>query len=155
MNDKLEHLLAGPLVWLSTLHAAAEVVRGRAERARGIDASDAEKPAEARMHLKPALRELEELAFRLGALQSDVLDAVDELSGAVARFDALLVMNRCAQVLEDVHRRLLSLYPLVDEALIESARSAAASCRTAMADEGEVSVDEVFALTAAIRNRAL
>ncbi len=155
LNDKLEQVIAGPLVWLSTLHAAAEVIRGRAERSRGIDASEAEEPAEARRHLHLTVRELEELAFRLGALQSEVLDSVDELAGAVARFDELLVLNRCAQMLEDVHRRLLSLYPEAEAALIEEARLLSSACRDAVADDGNVAADDLFGLCSRIRSTCL
>lgn len=151
MNEKIEQQIAGPLVWLSTLHAAAEVVRGRSERVRGIDASELEAPSEARRHIRPALRELEEASFRLGALQSDVLETVDELSAVVARFDGLLLLNRSAQLLEDIHRRLLSLYPEVGEALIEEVRATATAVRDAVADDGDVSADSLLNLCSELR----
>lgn len=152
MDNHLERLIAGSLVSLSTLHAAAEIVRRRADRARGIDPSEEESPPAARKHLRVTVRELEDLAFRLGALQSEVLVSVDELSRAVANMDSLLVLNRIAQLLEDVHRRLLSLYPEIDEAVIEQARQMAAACRSAVAQDGEIASDDLFDLTTRIRD---
>lgn len=156
MNDNIDQHLVGPLVWISTLHAAAEVVAGRAQRQRGIDASEQESEVQVHSQLRPAIRSLEEMAFRLSALCSSVTDSFDPKSAAVARFDSLLIVSRCAQVLEDVHRRLLSLYPDVEEALVEQTRELAQQCRAA-ADEDEFvdTSDLVFELTNAIRHRVL
>ncbi|MFW5955583.1 MAG: hypothetical protein ACOCSK_02470, partial [Rhodothermales bacterium] len=125
MNDQLERLLAGPLVWLSTLHAAAEVIRTRQERLRGNDPSDLEDPGSARRHIRAALRELEEHALRLSVLQSDAVQIDDDVAHAAASFDSLIITNRCGQLLEDVHGRLMSLYPDVDVHVVEETRVAA------------------------------
>lgn len=156
MNEKIEQLLVGPLVWISTLHAAAEVVAGRAQRQRGIDPSEQESEDQVRVQLRPALRELEEMAFRLSALRSDISDSFDPMSAAVARFDSLLVVSRCAQVLEDVHRRLLSLYPVIDEDVVEQTRELAGQCRNA-ADEDQFAdtSEQIFELAHVIRQRVL
>ncbi len=152
---KLERIITESLVSLSALHAAGEVIKRRAERVHGIDPSETEEPATARTHLRRSVRDLEDLAFRLGMLQSEILESIDELSAAVARMDSLLVLNGIAQSLEDVHRRLLSLYPETSEDVIETTRKLAAACRDAVADTDDVAADDLFALVALIRRTCL
>jgi hypothetical protein len=151
LTDRLETLLSGPLVMAASLHAATEVWRQRADRRRGHDASEGEPEEQARAHLREAAEVLSELAFRATADEVALGELDRSEAGAyVLRFETLLGLNRAAGLLEDVHRRLLSLYPDVDSGLVERARILAASCRAALEHDGIMPIADVRRLVYAL-----
>src|SRR5690625_7384490 len=96
MNETLERLIAGPLVWISTLHAASKVVASRQQRLRGIDPSTI-APAEQAVHyLVQSVAELEDLAYRMSGLQADVPAADDGVGRSAATFDSLVMLSRAS-----------------------------------------------------------
>jgi hypothetical protein len=152
MIDRLEALLAGPLSMAATLHAATEVWRQRADRLRGHDASESEPEEQAVAHLIEALDSLSELAFRAAATEIALDETKDIDAGAlVLRFDSVLGLNRAAGVLEECHRRLLTIYPAVDPLLIERTRQLAVVCRHALEEDGAFPFDIVQNLVTDVR----
>jgi hypothetical protein len=137
MSDRFELLLAGPLVMAASLHAATEVWRRREDRRRGHDDSTTEPGDQARNHLSDALDVLSDLAFRAAASEVAASNVDPTDGGAyVLHFDGLLRLNRAAGLLEETHRRLLSLYPIASPVLVEKARTLASETRQALeADE--------------------
>lgn len=135
MDETLERLVAGPLVWISALHAATKIVAGREQRLRGIDPSTLEPSDQAAHYLAEAVPELEDLAYRMAGLQADVLSADDGVARIAATFDYLIMLSRTTDVVGDVHRRLLSLYPEVPADLVEDARHLHADLQRMADDE--------------------
>ena len=153
MNETLERLIAGPLVWISTLHAASKVVASRQQRLRGIDPSTLEPAEQAVHYLVESVAELEDLAYRMSGLQADVPAADDVVAKIAATFDYLLMLSRATDVVGDVHRRLLSLYPDVPSDMIEEARGLHAELQRMAEDETaeEDAATRVFGLVSRLR----
>ena len=111
------------MVLLSTLATAAEVRHAALERRAGRDPSTQAALGVVRPALYRAGAELQEMLLRL---QAGLVHArsrpEDGTAALVRRYDALMLLHRTSGLLETVHQRLLSLYPAVDEALVEEAR---------------------------------
>lgn len=108
---------------LSVLTSAAEVWHAAKERRAGRDPSAQEAAAVVRPYLRGAQREVGEMVMRLQASLAHAEEAdEDAVTALVRRFDDLLTLGRLARLMQTVHQRLLSLYPDVPEALVESAR---------------------------------
>ncbi len=106
---------------VATLQAATEFAASCRARRTGDDTS-AEQPAETvRRHL-PAERA--ELAGLLMHLATSLVAPADEPEEAarLRHFDRLLTARRLQSLLRTLHQRLLSLYPAVPTATLETAR---------------------------------
>jgi hypothetical protein len=107
---------------LATLSTAAEVGESVARRRLGRDPSAQEPPDRAAVHLRNTGRTLMDLLMQL-ALSRVPLDHPEEpLPHAVRHFDLLLKLRRAERLTQNMHQRLLSLYPEVSSELVEEAR---------------------------------
>lgn len=107
---------------LATLSTAAEVRSSVVERRAGRDPS-AQEPAEsAAYRVRNAGRELMDLLMQVALSRVPLAEHEDPLSTAVRHFDLLMKMRRVERLEQEMHQRLLSLYPGVSEALVEEAR---------------------------------
>lgn len=120
--DASDAALWDAVALLSSLRAAFETAHARQERKAGRDPSAQEAHATARAwleHARAALRE-ELTLLRLDlVLEADTEDAT---AAALRELDTLLRLGHIAQTLHRTHQRLLSLYPDVDETLVEAVR---------------------------------
>src|SRR5690625_2629038 len=84
----------------------------------------------------------------MSGLQADVPAADDVGARIAATFDYLLMLSRATDVVGDVHRRLLSLYPDVPSVMIEEALSLHAELQRMAEDEAaeEDAATSVFGL---------
>jgi hypothetical protein len=156
MHNRLETLLAGPLAMVASLHAATEVWRARTDRLRGHDASESEPQDQVSAHLHDAADLLAELAFRANAARVAIEEnPKDEAATRVLELDALLGVNRAATTMEEAHRRLMSLYPDVDEEFVEAARQLATQLREVLEAGQHLPSDDVEVFVAALREQVL
>lgn len=120
---------------LATLRTAAAVCQAISLRRAGVDPSAQEDEGSVRAHLLEAEERLRELAVRL-RLSLLVEDRVE--TALVRAFEVRSVLAQAARLLHLVHQRLLSLYPEVDERLVEAARmmQAEAARLGAASDDG-------------------
>lgn len=138
-SNKEEGAIVRSAVLISTLSAAMDVVRGMADRRRGIDPASQEEPGVARAFLQ---KTAEELAGHMIALRTgSVVRHAPSGEGSVVlarRMNELMLLKQTAQLLHLMHQRLMSLYPEVGEDLIEEARLLETTCAALRdADDGE------------------
>lgn len=108
---------------LATLSTAAEVRESVAERRAGRDPSAQEPAGQAAVRLRAAGQDLMDLLMQLALSRVPLEQGEDEpLSYAVRHFDLLMRLRRIERLTQEMHQRLLSLYPDVSEALVEEAR---------------------------------
>lgn len=118
-----ETALLRSMVLLSTLHTAAEVWHDVAEHRAGRDPSGQETVDVARPFVIAARAELETLLMRLhSSLAYRLSHDEDAVPALVRRFDDALLLRRVGRLLHVMHQRMLSLYPLVPEDLVEAVR---------------------------------
>lgn len=108
---------------LATLSTAADVRASMIERQVGHDPSAQEPSDRATARLRNAGSTLMDLLMQL-MLSRVPLEKNDEptLPRAVRHFDLLMKLRRAERLVQDMHQRLLSLYPEVSEELVEEAR---------------------------------
>ncbi len=136
MHEAFEHeepaegAMLQTMALLSTLSTAAGVRRAMRERRAGRDPSGQEEARVARPSLYVARDELLGLLMRLQAGLVHSLHG-DERHTAVLvrRFDELITLGRAALLLQEIHQRLLSLYPEVSEMIVEEVRALQTHCR--------------------------
>lgn len=109
------------LALLATLAAALDVRRHIDRRRAGEDptAQEEERLVRAFLARQPAQISDEAYALRLSVVLGPQGDEAVEAGQVVT---TLLLTRKLRRRLQLVHQRLLSLYPAVDEALVESAR---------------------------------
>lgn len=118
-----QNRLVRSLVLVSTISAAADVASGMVRRRRGVDPSEQENAGEAVVHLAVTVDELEDLLLALRATRALYHRDPRETHEMFARgINEILLLNRLVGLLRTIHQRLLSVYPLVSEELIEEAR---------------------------------
>ena len=123
-NTQTEAAVFQSMALLATLTAAGRAWHHTRERRAGRDPSVQEHEAVVRPWLRNAVDDLRPLLMRLHASLAYQQHRPDEpaLARAVRRFDDLMLLGRLTDRLQGVHQRLLSLYPAVDEQLVEDAR---------------------------------
>ena len=113
---------------LSTLSTAAGVISAMRERRMGRDPADQQAPEVVLPSLAGEIRELEDYLI---ALRTGLVAAEREAEGRVAlvrTLSDLMLLGGFARNLHVVHQHLMSLYPAVDEDLVEDARLLHATC---------------------------
>ncbi len=108
---------------LATLSTAVDVRESVVQRRVGHDPAAQEPSDRATARLHNARSTLMDLLMQL-MLSRVPLDQNGEapLPRAVRHFDLLMKLRRAERLVQDMHQRLLSLYPDVSEALVEEAR---------------------------------
>ncbi len=113
---------------LSTLSIAIEIATAMSERRRGRDPSEQQTMDV----VLPALEEdADDLSAQLIALQTSAVAAEREETNGVAlvrHVNELLLLAGIARRLNGMHQRLMSLFPGVNEELVEAARHLARCC---------------------------
>lgn len=123
---------------MATLSTAADVRQAVRERRAGRDPS-AEEPADvAAPRLKQAGTTVQDLLMEL-MLNHATLPHRSEahLATVVRHFDERMKLRRVVHLLQEMHQRLLSLYPDVSEELVEEARITLRIGETLLDSEGE------------------
>ena len=119
----LESSLFRIMTLLATLTTAADVKHGIEERKAGRDPSDQEDERVVWPYLRTGE---EELRTTLVQLRASFLFAQADQEGLMAvsvrRFSDLTRFHLLCGLLQRIHQRLLSLYPLISEELAEEAR---------------------------------
>lgn len=113
---------------LSTLSTAAGIVSAMRERRLGRDPADQQAPE---VVLPSLAGEMRELTNYLVALRTSLVAAEREAEGRVAlirTLSDLILLGGFARNLHVVHQHLMSLYPAVEEDLVEAARYLHAAC---------------------------
>ncbi len=139
------------LVLISTLSTAVDVVHSVHERRAGRDPSGQEPDDAARQFLREASAELDDLLMRLVVRAGYASDEEDPSASTVRAFDGLMTLHRTANILHEMHQRLLSLYPSVAESLLEEVRSLEAVVRRLVRGAGADEPDSAFAVESAFR----
>lgn len=122
-NVREEAALLRTMTLLATLSTAAEVRHHLEERRAGRDPSEQEEQTVAQVYLAQAAQDAEELFARLHHHISYEQHAEEGVKLTwVRRFDRLMTVRRITRLLHVMHQRLLSLYPLVSERLVEAGR---------------------------------
>lgn len=118
-----EAALLRTMALLATLSTAAEVRHNVREHRAGRDPSAQEEQEVAAAYLLQAAKDVSELFIRLQHHISYEQQA-EEANRVlwVRRFDRLMTVRRITRVLHIMHQRLLSLYPLVSEGVVEAGR---------------------------------
>ena len=84
-----------------------------------------------------------------------VLDFADERpeADAIRRFEALMLLRKASEALRVMHQGLLSLYPAVDEDMVEETRRLQGlfSARVAAGSAGTADVDDLQKLLAGVK----
>ncbi len=129
----LDAALLRTMTLLSTLNVAAELAFGMRERKAGRDPAADNAQAVVLPDLEAACVTLRTLAFQLessSALTAFTLgtDDVDPQAFSVQRYVDLMRLQKTSQLLHRMHQHLLSLYPDIDEALVEEARLLETAC---------------------------
>ena len=110
------------LVLAASLDVAARFVRTYRDRRDGVDPSSQETDEVALERLAGLAEGLGEIAARLRLYRLLAMDEAPFESTIIRRFEALTLVGRAAGMLRVVHQSLLSVYPAVDEGLVECAR---------------------------------
>lgn len=137
---------------LATLSTAAEVRHAVCERRSGRDPSAQEPSGIAAPQLRRAGADLQDIVMEL--LLSHVnLEHQHEayLATVVRHFDERMKLRRAARLLQEMHQRLLSLYPDVSEELVEEARIVLSECERLLDSE----IEPFLAQFGPFMNRAL
>lgn len=122
MSSK-EHATFQAMAWMAMLSTALEGAHAMAERRAGRDPAMDEAPDLARVRIRRARTDLAELHFQLN-LALRHLSEEEEVERArwVRFFDLLMALRAASRHLHQLHQALMSLYPAVDEQLIEEVR---------------------------------
>ena len=110
------------LVLAASLDVAARFVRTYRDRRDGVDPSSQETDEVALERLVGLVDGLGEIAARLRLYHLLAMGEAPIESTLIRRFEALTLVGRAAGMLRVVHQSLLSVYPAVDEAVVERAR---------------------------------
>ncbi len=123
-DSRAEAAVWQAMALFSTLATAADVSHALRERRAGRDPSGQEAETVVRPYLSRAAAELQVLLMQLqaGRLQAERAAEEGYVAALVRRYHELMALRRAERKLHVVHQRLLSLYPAVDEALLEEAR---------------------------------
>ena len=127
----IEAALFRIMTLLATLTAASEVKFRIDERKAGRDASAQEDEDFAASYLLEAEDELRTSLVNLRA--SLILydqNEEDVIATSVRRFSDLTQLQAMCSLLQRMHQRMLSLYPLLPEDLVEEARKLIAVCES-------------------------
>lgn len=147
MHTPSDLRVADAMTLVATLQAATEFAASCRARRAGDDAS-AEQPAQTvRRHLPAERAELAGLLMHLAAS----LVAPEGEESTVLRlrhFDRLLTARRLQILLRTLHQRLLSLYPAVPAATLETARVLEAEATRLVDLDPEAFFDAASALVA-------
>jgi hypothetical protein len=123
---------------MATLSTAADVHHTVSERRAGRDPSAQEPTEVAAPRLKEAAATLQDLLMQLLLNHATLRYRSDQHLAAVVRhFDERMKVQRVARLLQEMHQRLLSLYPEVSEELVEEARIVLGRSETLIDSEGE------------------
>jgi len=118
---------------VATLRTAAEVCRSIALRKAGEDPSEQEPAHPTRIRLQAARADLRAVVNRL---RVSLAVPHPEETALVRAFEDRMLIARAARDLHLVHQRLLSLYPDVEEDMVERARRIQAeAARLAASDD--------------------
>ncbi len=139
---------------LATLQTAFDVWQGVEGRRAGRDPSVQEPPEVTRPYLRVAADALQELRLQLAAgrmLARRAVSASEQvalgrtgeasLAASVRHFDLLMKPRHTERVLQGAHQRLMSLYPEVEEALVEEVREAHHAAERLLDAEGDAFLD--------------
>ncbi len=115
-------IILDSLSLVATLDTAARCARYMNLRRAGIDASSQESESDACRRVDESMRLLAEVALhlRLHCALNEV-EAVAE-ADSIRRFETLLLLRKAAEGLRGLQQGLMSLYPSVNEAVVEDAR---------------------------------
>ncbi len=105
---------------LATLSTASWLQKSIQERRAGRDPAALEPVEEARAFLERTLPELGNLFYQL--LTHAIYKEEAAITPEVHAFERMMHILRVRRLLHRVHQRLLSLYPIVSEGVIESVR---------------------------------
>ncbi len=123
---------------MATLSTAADVHHAVRERRAGRDPSAQEPSDVAAPRLKAAAATLQDLLMQLLLNHATLRYRSDEHLAAVVRhFDERMKVQRVSRLVQEVHQRLLSLYPAVSEELVEEARIVLRRSEALIDSEGE------------------
>ena len=141
-DARAEAAVLQAMVLFSTLSTASSVWHAARERRAGRDPSGQEAASFVRRYLRRAAGALQALLMQLQAalIQAERAEEDGYVAALVRRYHDLMTLREAAGHLKIIHQRLLSLYPAVDEALVETAR--------VLAGEGSALLDaedDVFA----------
>ncbi|MEM1125073.1 MAG: hypothetical protein AAGI71_00360 [Bacteroidota bacterium] len=127
-DSSAEQALFSSMALFASLAAAARLWQQARDRQADRDPTTQEPTALARSWLAQALLDLERhlMRLRLSRAQAETVRAAEEsrLVTVVRRYDDLMVLQQALHLLQGVHQRLLSLYPAVEEQVVEEARIA-------------------------------
>lgn len=127
---------------LAMLQTAFGVWQGVEGRRAGQDPSAQEPPEVTRPYLRVAADALQELRLQLAAGRVLARHGEDTpLAASVRYFDLLMKLRYAERVLQRVHQRLMSLYPEVEDALIEEVREVHHAAEMLLDAEGEAVLD--------------
>ncbi len=141
-SDRLGFLRT--LTMLATLTAASEVRHGIRERRAGRDPSMQEASGVVIPFLLEAGEELGTLLLQIrSGLVISVVEGDDVVVAPTRHMLIVLRFNHVTRLLQRVHQRLMSLYPRVDEDLVEEARQLHARSQTMLDDELEAGYEEL------------
>ncbi|MGB3543522.1 hypothetical protein [Rubrivirga sp.] len=131
---------------VATARTALQAAQKIGDRRAGRDASEQQPADDVWFDLEVLLRELQTHVARL-RLRAAV--GVEDVASAVQSFEDRLLIDDFARVLDVMHQKLLSLYPAVDEDLVEDVRrfGVAAHARALEDDAADGSTE--FAIEAA------
>ena len=122
-DSRAEAAVWQAMVLFSTLSMAATVWHDARERRAGHDPSTQEGGVFVLAYLRHAAGEMQALLMQL---QAGLVQAEQAGDGYVAtlvhRYNELMSLRRVTRYLKVIHQRLLSLYPDVDEVLVDEAR---------------------------------
>ena len=123
-DARAEAAVLQAMVLFSTLSTAATVWQAARERRAGRDPSAQEAAVFVRRYLRRAAGELQALLMQLQAalIQTERAEEDGHVAALVRRYHDLMTLREAAEHLKIIHQRLLSLYPAVDDALVEEAR---------------------------------
>lgn len=107
---------------LATLSTAADVCTSVAERRAGRDPAAQEPPARAAARVRTSGRELMDVLMQIALSRVPLEGQGGQLSDAVRHFDLLMKVRGAEHRVQEMHQRLLSLYPEVSANLVEEAR---------------------------------
>ena len=133
------------LTLVAAARTAAHASQAVADRRAGRDASEQQAEASARGGLLEAVRALAIALLRLRVRLAAEAPA-DETAALVQAFEGRVVLDDVARAARRAHQTLLSLYPAVDEGLVEGARRLAADAEALDPDDAA----SVLALAAAL-----
>ncbi len=141
-DDHTEAAVWQAMVLFSTLSTATSVWQAARERRAGRDPSAQEAKAFVQIFLRRAAGELQGQLMQLQAslIQAEHIDEEGYIAALVRRYHDLMALRRVTNHLKTIHQRLLSLYPDVNEALVEEARLLRDEGSTLLGDDADAYV---------------